>query len=80
MPPILKSALILGEFIATVVLAASLIIIDAVLLSYWIARTINWLLEKPSKSKSETVTVLGYDKPGDWGTPRKAQYETERIS
>jgi len=76
----LKSALILGEFIATVGLAAGLIVVDAVLLSYGIARAIDWLLEKPSASKSVTVTVLGYDEPGDWGTPRKAQYKTERSS
>lgn len=75
MTPMLKSAIILGEFIATVGLAAGLIVVDAVLLSYGIARLINWLIEKPSASKSEPVVVLGYDEPGDWGKPRRMKYE-----
>ena len=75
MTPMLKSALVLGEFIATVGLAAGLIVADAVLLSYGIARVINWMIDKWRANEKETVIVLGYDDPGDWGHPRRMKYE-----
>lgn len=77
MTPMLKSALVLGEFIATVGLAAGLIVADAVLLSYGIARVINWMIDKWRANEKETVIVLGYEEAGDWGPSRTMTREPQ---